>query len=89
MWGWLKGIFGRGHKASPEGHQLFDELSQRDREILQRELADSRRNAMGDPGDSLSGATGIFGTRTSTKIALNAQARTENGSLPNVGQVER
>ncbi|MDE2387131.1 MAG: hypothetical protein KGL77_05500 [Actinomycetales bacterium] len=84
---WINKLLGRKDNASATRHEVFDALTPREQEILRRELADSARNAMGDPGDSLSGATGIFGTRTATKIGLNQSARIDNGSVPNVGRL--
>jgi hypothetical protein len=84
---WINKLLGRDKAKSATEHEVFDSLTPREQGILRRELADSARNAMGDSGDSLSGATGIFGTRTATKIDLNPSARIHNGSVPNVGRL--
>ena len=87
MRNWLNRLFAGNRKKRTS--LRLSEMTERERMILICELADSRRNAMGDPGDSLSGATGIFGTRTATKIGLNADARISNGSLPNIGNLSQ
>jgi hypothetical protein len=87
MFNWLNRLLTRNRKKRDA--LSLNELTERERTILIRELADSKRNPMGDPGDSLSGATGIFGTRTDTKIGLNADARISNGSLPNIGNLSQ
>ena len=79
MFAWIRGIFGK--RRHPEGHELFDALTEREQQILIREMADSSRNAMGSPGDSLSGSEGIMDSIT--KIALNPAVR--HGTLPNLG----
>ena len=79
MFGWIRRVFGA--RRSPDGHELFYALSEREQRILLRELADSSRNAMGSPGDSLAGAEGFMDSVT--KIALNSAVR--SGSIPNLG----
>lgn len=63
------------------------QLSAREQEILQRELAESQSHALPEPADILSGVSDMPGLRTGTKIALSAELRTHNGSVPNVGIV--
>ena len=83
MFDWIRGLF-RGFfraRRSPEGRELFDALSEREQQILLREMADSSRNAMASPGDSLAGSEGFMDSLT--KMALNPAVR--SGSIPNLG----
>jgi hypothetical protein len=56
-------------------------MTERERKILERELGDSARNAMGSPLDSTSSGDGIFGKAAT--IGLNPAIR--DGSSGNVG----
>lgn len=85
MWGWLSQLFGK--RSDPNGHELYDALSPREKAILQREIAESHAQAMHETGDVLSDATDMTGLRTGTKIDLALKLRTHNGSVPNVGLV--
>ena len=85
MWGWLSRLFGK--RSDPNGQEMFDDLSPREKEIFQRETAESRYRAMPDTESILSDAPDITGLRTGTKIDLSPELRTHNGSVPNVGLV--
>lgn len=83
MWGWLSRLLGK--RRDPNGHELYDALSPREKAILQRELEESGRVPMGNPGGgALDGSEGFMDSIT--KIGLNAAARTTTGGLPNVGR---
>ncbi len=83
MWGWISRLFGK--RSDPNGHELYDALSPREKAILQRELEESGRVPMGNPGGgALDGSEGFMDSIT--KISLNASARTSTGGLPNVGR---
>ena len=76
---WMRRIFSA--KRSAEGHELFEALSEREKQILLRELKDSSRNAMPSPGNFLTGSEGFMDSMT--RIGLNPAVR--SGTIPNVG----
>lgn len=67
---WLN-PFKRRHKSAAEGP--VRPMTERERAILERELRDSARNAMGSPLDMTSSGDGMMGK--SANIALNPAIR--------------
>jgi hypothetical protein len=71
MFGWIRRLKARSgswrRRATPYP------MTERERAILERELRDSARNAMGSPLDTTSSGDGILGK--SANIALNPAIR--------------
>ena len=75
-------LFRKLRKRSEEtGFELFEALSEREKQILLRELKDSSRNAMGSPSSSVGTGDSILDKAAS--IGMNQAIR--GGSTGNVG----
>jgi len=79
MFSWVRRAF-RGRR-SPNGHELFNALSEREQQILLREMADSSRNAMPSPSSSVGTGDSILDKSAS----LNLNPAIRGGSIGNVG----